>query len=261
MKHTLFSLLKMDLHRLVRSKTFYVMLILCIVFPIMMFTSMKDNVGAAIDMLGPLTKTTTSSPLASMSGLGMLTILTGIFLAIFIGTEFQTGTIKNVMTFHADKKEYILSKAVIGMVATVSFMVLYIVALAIVSSIAGMPLEIPSVGGFLLFLVERLFTSVAFTMMFLFFAVLFRRCYGFSIVCAFICGLGIVSMLLTMLAGLGDGIVFFEWLNRITVFGSGSYATLTANGLNFLNIALVAVAWSVIYGFGSSLLLKKRDLV
>lgn len=257
----IFSLFRMDMHRLVRSKTFYVMLILCIVFPVMMFTSMKENVGAAIDMLGPLERSAASSPLESMSGIGMLTIMTGIFLAIFIGTEYQTGSVKNIMTFHSDKKEYIISKAVIGMLATVCFTVLYVVALAVVGAVAGYPLEIPSAGGFILFIFERLLTSAAFTMMFVFFSVLFRRNYGFTIVCALVFGLGLVSMVLTMLAGLGNGIPFFEWVNRITVFGSGSYATLMPNGLNFLNVALAAVIWSVLYGLGSSLLLGKRDLL
>lgn len=255
-----FSLLKMDLRRLIKSKTFYIMLALCIVFPIMMFTSMKDNVGESINMLGPITRTAAGYTLESMSGIGMLTLMTGIFLAIFIGTDYQTGYIKNILSFHSDKKEYVISKGVIGMIVTVSFIVLYVIALAIVSAVAGMPLQIPSAGGFILFLLEKLFSSVAFTLMFTFFAVLFRKNYGWAIVCVFVLGMGIVSMLLSMLAKY-SGITFFEWINRLTIFGSGSYATLTANGLYFLNIVLVAVVWSVIYGLGSSLMLGKRDLI
>lgn len=254
----LFSLLRMDLHRLIRSKTYYVMLALCIVFPVMMFTSMKGNVGSAADMIGPTVIASSGNPLASMSGISMLTIMTGIFLAIFIGTEYQTGFIKNMMTVHADKKEYVISKAIIGMIVTVSLMALYIIALAVVGAFAGMPLQLPSAGGFILFLLERLITSFAFILMFIFLNVTFRKNYGFAILLTFVLGIGVISMLLNLLAGFSP---FFMWLNRLTVYGAGSYATLLPNGLSFLNILLVSAAWSVIYIILSAIMLKKRDLI
>lgn len=254
----LFCLLKMDLHRLVRSKAFYVMLALCIVFPVMMFTSMKGNVGSAADMIAPTTIQTSGNPLSSMSGIAMLTIMTGIFLAIFIGTEYQTGFIKNIMTVHADKKEYILSKAVVAMIVTVSLIALYLVAISVVGAFSGMPLRLPSAGGFILLLLERIITSIAFTFMFIFLNVTFRKNYGFAILLSCVLGIGIVSMLLNLLSGLSP---FFMWVNRLTVYGAGSYATLLPNGLTFLNILLVSAAWSALYIFLSSVMLQKRDLI
>lgn len=255
---TALALLKTDLRRLVRSKSFYVILILSVVFPIMMFTSMIENVSDAASMIGPLVKS--DNPMSSMSGIGLLNIMSGIFMMIFIGKEYQTGNIKHIITVHSDKKEYVISKGIIGMIVNACLIVLYVVAIAVVGAIAGMPLVLPSVGGFILFLIEKFITSMAFTMLFVFVAVICRRAYAFGIIGTFVLGTGAISMVLGLLATTCN-MAIFEWINRLTIFGSGSYATLTANGLNFLNIVLVSAVWVIVYGFLGKIVLDKRDVI
>lgn len=252
------NLLKTDLRRLLRGKTFYIMIGIAIFIPLVMLLTL-DLADSTI-LVGPIDNSGVMDIMSSMMSIGILSILTGILISIFIGQDYNTGFIKNVMTVHANKYEYLISKAIICLIVNVSLIITYMIALSIGGAIVGLPLSVPSFGGFVLFILEKTITSVAFSGMFIFLSVLFRSAYGLAICGALFFGAGIISQGLTALVAVFN-LPIFGILNSITVFGAGSLPSLTPSVIDFIIVFIVSAVWFVLYGYFSKLLLDKRDLI
>lgn len=106
------NLLRMDLHRMLHGKAFWVMAGIAIFIPVMMLTQMGD-VHDLMAFIGGSGSGAGFSFGAGMS-LSILTVLTGMLLSIYIGREYTSGQIKNIITTHANKCDYILSKTIIA---------------------------------------------------------------------------------------------------------------------------------------------------
>lgn len=120
------NLIRMDLRRMARQKGFYVMLgilagVSVFVFWLMYLAVNPEAQESAANM-GIVTHGTMGGPeeIEEMSllkiyymtnvGDGLFSVLTGILAAIFMGTEFESGFIKNIGALYNRKAKYIFSK-------------------------------------------------------------------------------------------------------------------------------------------------------
>ena len=118
------NLLHMDFHRVLHGKAFWVMVGITVFIPIMMLTQMSD-VHDLATFIGGDSSAAGFSFGAGMS-LSILIVLTGILLCIYIGKEYTSGQIKNIITSHANKCDYIFAKTVIAFLWTSVFNVILI---------------------------------------------------------------------------------------------------------------------------------------
>lgn len=88
-----YNLFRMDLHRMIHGKAFYVMVGITVFIPVMMLTQMSD-VRDITMFIG--SDVVSGGSFGAGMNLSMLNILTGMLLAIYIGKEYTTGFIKNM---------------------------------------------------------------------------------------------------------------------------------------------------------------------
>lgn len=177
------GLLKMDLRKMLRGKAFYVMPGIAVIIPVMMLTQMPVENSAML--LGGTDEGTAEVFGGGMMGLSILGALTGILLCIYIGRDYSTGFIKNIVTAHANKLDYIISKELTAIVCSTALYAVYIIALAIAGAVVGAPLKIPDEGGFILYFAEHLISSAAMSALVISINMIFRRLYGWSICFSF----------------------------------------------------------------------------
>ena len=252
------NILKMDLRKMLRGKTFYVMLAISIFVPIMMLSQMP-GIDSTL-FLGGTGAGTEEAFGGGAMGLTFLGVLSGILLCIYIGNDYSTGFIKNIVTSHGNKFDYIIAKGIVALICNTAFYTAYIVALAIAGAVMGAPLQIPSIIGFILYFIELLISSVAMSSLVIALNLFFRRLYGWSICFTFFFASGMLIMGIRM--GLeGSGFSFISKILNITIAGSASLATLTPNILALLIIVVVSVAWTLVYSLIANKLMNSKDIL
>lgn len=252
------NLFKMDLRKMVRGKVFYIMIGVSVFIPIMMLTQMP-GVDSTL-FLGGTSGGTSEAFGGGTMGLNFLWILTGILLCIYIGTDYSTGFIKNIVTAHANKLDYIISKEMIALVCNAILYIVYILTLAIAGFAVASPLHIPSIMGFILYFVELLISSTAMSALIIMTNMIFRRLYGWSICFGSFIASGIIIMGIRM--GLkSNGLDFIAKILNITITGSASLAELEPNILSLLIIVGISAVWLFVYSLIANRLMNTRDIL
>ena len=258
------NLFKMDLYHLTRGRSFYVMVAIAIFIPVMMLTQMNgaNNLMAFIGTGGNHVSTAASSA-ASGAGmsLSMLNILTGIFLCIYIGSDYTTGFITNVVTAHANKYDYIISKALMALVCNVALFVAYLLTLFIVGSAMGVPTGIESIPGFIQLILEKLILSIPMSFLVIAVNMVLRRNFGWSIAITCLLASGMLTMSVQMgLQMLGLDAVAF--LLNFTISGASSFfSSATPDPFGLLAIVLISGAWTIVLSAVSDWLMNRLDLL
>lgn len=255
--HRVRALLRMDLRRLFHGKAFYIMIGIAVFIPVMMLTQMSGS-NDLMSFIGSSGETTGAFG-ADMS-LSMLNVLTGILLTVYISREYRTGFIKNIITAHANKYDYILSKAVIALLCNVVFMAAYLLTLFILGGIMGVPTTIPSVLGLVLYILEKLLLSIPLSMVMIAINLVFRRRSGWSIVCICIAATGIITMFLQNALQM-LGLAPVAGLLNYTTTGASVFASITPSPVSFLMIAMVTVIWTILWSLACDTLMNKRDVL
>lgn len=252
------NLFRMDLHHMICGKAFYVMIGIAIFMPVMMLTQMSEvkDIMVFVGSSG----TETAGAFGAGMNLSILNVLTGMLLCIYIGREYTTGFIKNIVTAHANKYDYIISKGLIALICNIVFTIVYLLTLFILGGIMGLPAEIPSILGLVLYILEKLLLSIPMSVLMIAINLVFRRSYGWSIVFICIAATGVITMSLQMgLQMLGLG-VLANVLN-FTISGASNFATTVPNLTALLAIVAVSAVWTLICSLAGNFLMNKRDLL
>ena len=251
------NLFRMDLHRMLHGKAFYVMIGVTVFIPVMMLTQMSD-VRDITMFIG--SDVVSGGSFGAGINLSMLNVLTGMLLSIYIGKEYTTGFIKNIITVHANKYDYLVSKGLIALICNVVFVVIYLVTLFVMGAVMGLPAEIPSIIGMALYIIEKLLLSIPMSMLMIAINLVFRRSYGWSIVFICIAATGIIVMSIQMglrMLGLGALANGFNF----TITGASAFTTTTPNAVSLLIVILVSIAWTLICSLIADYLMNKRDVL
>lgn len=253
------NLLRMDLHRMIHGKAFWVMAGITVFIPVMMLTQMGEVRDIAA-FIGGSGDTGAGFSFGAGMSLSILTVLTGILLSIYIGREYSSGHIKNIITSHANKCDYILSKTIIAFVWTAAFTAIYLLTLFILGAVMGIPTGITSIPGLLLFIVEKLLLSIPMSVLMIAINLIFREKYGWSIVFVCIAGTGFIVMTLKMAMQM-LGLEALGSIFNFTISGASVFTTLTPEILPLLAILAVTLVWTFLCTILSDSLMNKRDVL
>ena len=127
------NLIKYELKRLFKSKGFYILLAVCIGLSIISVLTQNLIYKASLETDNPITIYSTASIKSSFSG-SMVMMIAAIFTAIFVTDEYQTGTIKTVMSKGFSKNQIYLSKYLSSLLATLLFYLSSILVTALLAN-------------------------------------------------------------------------------------------------------------------------------
>lgn len=268
----MFSLLKMDVLRLFRSRSFYIVLavtaalILGLVALVAAMTDQRvldtmESRGAEIEetdreMKAEFNSMTRLDFAHECLGSGFLLLLTGVGMTLFVQTDFSSGAVKNICFARPRRWEYVLSKLLTagvysGMITALG------VLLSLVSPVMFGFHPAPSpIGGILQYVFWLWLPNWAFSLMAVA-LVLVTRSSTLGIILAVVSGGGITAAVLrTVCAQLGWPALDQYLLSSVAQMQS-------VPGLGREQMAMVlgcSLGWAALYAVGSFLTMEKRDI-
>ncbi len=253
------KVLKMDLYRLVHSIVFYV----CLGFITMMAVAMVMSASnTTLDTLMGVSKNVDPGDafMASMTGTGVINILLGITLALFVSGDFTSGFIKNILTVHSSFKDYFLDKLASFGTLSLFMMLFYTIESILALMIFGNGVAFSGgIFGFVVFLLEKWIISLAFCSVILL-IVLWTRKAAWGIIAGFIIATGGLSMMIPGLANM----FHWDWLNAvyaITLSGASSSIDVSFNALNLIHIIFVGLGYFGLTSILALRMMKTKDIL
>lgn len=266
------NLLKMDLRRMFRGKSVYIffgILVFITVFTFSLLFIIQDpemqefltEHGMVITAeSGNLKAVLNTKSLiqvyhqTNVSG-GLLPVLAGILAVLFVCMDFDSGFIKNILSVHENKWNYILSKSFCLYV--VNF---FLIALTFLISLG---LNVICRGFFsygsgrdILFYILSIWMVVnGFTTLALVICVI-SRSKAAGITGAFLLGGGIIVMVLYSLLQIFGG----EKIMNYTLYLNLAYCPMEYSGLSDLRPMIVGLVFCVIYMVIGKVVLAKKDI-
>lgn len=250
---------KMNMYRLTHTTVFYVAIVFITIMAFALpYSGMTDNLEGLLGVVG--STTTGDDFMNSTMGAGVINILLGITLSIFVCSDYSGGFSKNIFTVHSNPKDYIGGKLMSMAVFSALMLVLYTLESIISLTIfTGGVLMMGSILGVIFFILQKWFLSIALCSLVLL-VTLFTRSTAWGIVSGFLIATG----------GLAMGVAIFaeafglHWLNNaihlFTISGASASCTLSFDGWTFLRVFIIACVWigvSVIFGIR---LIEKKDI-
>ena len=250
-------MLKVDFRRMLKSKTFYILIACALVMPILMTVmmammdgsvSVNPQTGEETVMEGPENAWQNIGTLPGealggdeifmMCNINMMFMAVAVFVCLFISEDFRSGYAKNLFTVRAKKGDYVLSKTVCGFICGSLMLIAYFVGSILGGAIASLSFDLHglSVANVVMCLLAKIFLMLVFVSIFTLISVAAKQKAWLSI-----CG------------SLGGGMLLFMMVSMITPLGS-----------TLINVVLCA-AGGAMFAFGlgafSNLVLKKTSLV
>lgn len=249
---------KMDMHRLTHSLVFYISLIFISVMAFALpYSGMADTMEGLMGVAGEAGSG--DDFMTSAMGAGVIYILLGIILSIFVCGDYSGGFGKNIFTTHSNPKDYIIGKLEAMAVTSGLFLAIYTIESAIFLFIITGRVELSGgIAGLLLFFLEKWLLSIAFSGVVLL-VLIFTRNMAWGIVAAFLIATGGLAMGVAMLAE-WTGFLWLKTIFSVAISGASSLCTLTVQPVVFLRVLLATVVWLVIAYIGNSQLLRKKDI-
>ena len=254
------SMLKVDFRRMLRSRTFYILIASALLIPIIMtvmLTMMDGSVvvdqqtGVESVMHGPENAWQSIGTLptdegAAMGGMdimamcniNMMFMLVAVFICLFISDDFRSGYAKNLFTVRAKKGSYVFSKTVAGFVTGALMLVCYFVGAMLAGAMSGLSFDLGglSIANIVMCMLAKVLLMLVFVPIFVLVSVAAKQKAWLAI-----CG------------SLGGGMLLFMMVGMITPLSS-----------TVINVALCS-AGGAMFAFGlgaiSNAVLKKTSLV
>ena len=268
------NLLKADFYKLKKSKAFWILnavaLAMCIIAVIASKISFDSFIGNS--ELPDKAQAQLSAMAHQASGvwalttqLPMIPLLVGIFVAIFLTSEFTHGTMKNILSKGAVRIKVYASKFIVCGFVSIVMLIVSWVALAVLGSIVwGFdPQGIASVSKLVVYLLLMSLLTVSYTAVFTFIAMSIRSNGGTVAVNV------VISVMMSVLIGWINLIIGYNvdltkyWLDGPinTLANANSSAILLSYDSEFIvRAVIVAIAWGVAAIAGGMVLFQKRDV-
>ena len=267
------TMLKVDMRRMFRSRTFYIIVASCLVAPILilvMVTMMEgtvsvdpqtgipgeplegfDNVWQIIGSVsnmdaagsmggegGDPSAAMGAMDITTMCNINMLYFAIAALVCIFVSEDFRSGYAKNLFTVRAKKTDYVASKTIVCSLGAACMVLAFIVGSMIGGAVAGLPFEMVGFNA-----VELVFCLLAKVVL----VTVFVPIYLVMSVAAK------EKLWLSILLSMGVGMFLFMMIPMVSPLNAG-----------VMHVVL-CLAGGVLFGFGlgavSNLVLKKTSLV
>ena len=249
------SMLAVDFKRLFISPIFYIMLGVSLVIPILILvmTTMMDGTvsvdpqtGAETVMEGfknvwqiiGSTGSSMSMDLTGMCNINMMYFLIAVFVCVFIADDFRSGYSKNLFTVRAKKTDYVVSKVVTCFVVGALMLITFFIGAMIGGKVAGLSFTIESATAYnvVMSMLAKIFLVMIFVAIFVLAAVIAKQ-----------------RLWLSIILSLGIGMLFFTMVPIVTPLNAG----ILNAGLSLIG----GILFSLLFGYLSTLILNKRDLI
>lgn len=268
----MFNLLRMDLRRLFKSRSFYIILgvtaALLVMVTVMAYAVADPEMMDAMEAQGAeITESDhmMSEYIQNMSqldlmhetlGSGFLLVMTGIGMTLFVNSDFSNGFIKNICCIVPRRRDYVLSKIVLAGIYSGIITVLSVLLMLLSPVLIHMYPAPDSVSQILRYVLWMWLPHWAFALMALALVLLTRSTT-----------LGII---LSLVSGSGLTVALVEMLGRLLRWPSFEQCFLAAvvkglytpeSGIAPIRMILACTAaWAAVYGIGSLLTMEKRDI-
>ena len=268
----MFNLVRMDLRRLFKSRSFYIILGVTAGFLILVcilaYAIANPETLEAIEAQGAeVTESdrVMSEYIRSMSqlelvhenlGSGFLLVMTGLGMTLFVSGDFSGGFIKNICSAKPRRRDYVLSKVVLagiysGIILILSVPLTLLVPLLI--HVYPVPVSISQILRYILWMWPPHWAFALMTLA----LVLLTRSTTLGIILSLVAGSGLTAILLGMLGSL----LHLPPFERYFLAAVVKEACTPESGVASIGIILACTAvWAVIYGIGSLLAMEKRDI-
>ena len=268
----MFNILRMDLRRLFKSRSFYMILgitALLLIMVTVMARSLSDpetlaameEQGAEIDesdrMMSEYIQNMSQLDLMHETlGSGFLLVMTGIGMTLFVNGDFSNGFIKNICCIVPRRRDYVCSKIVLAGIYSGIITVLSVLLMLLSPVLIHMYPAPDSISQILRYVLWMWLPHWAFALMPLT-LVLLTRSTTLGIILSLVAGSGLTVALMATLGRLLRWPPFEQYFLAAVV--KGVYTP--ESGLAPIGIILVcAAAWAAIYGIGSLLTMEMRDI-
>ena len=268
----MFNLLKTDIRRLLKSRSFYIVLgitALLLIMVTVMARSLSDpetlaameEQGAEVDesdrMMSEYIQNMSQLDLMHETlGSGFLLVMTGIGMTLFVNGDFSSGFIKNICCVKPRRRDYVLSKVALAGIYSGIITVLSALLMLLFPVLIHMYPASDSLLEILRYALWMWLPHWAFALMALA-LVLLTRSSTLGIILSLVAGSGLSAVLLGTLGKLLRLPTFERYFLAVVV--KGIYTP--ENGITPIGIILAcSAAWAVIYGVGSLISMEKRDI-
>ena len=268
----MFNLLKADFYKLKRSKAFWILNAVAIAMDVISVIAVKISAGrlASDPNVPDATQAQLSAMGKSASGvwmmvtqLPMISLLVGIFAAIFITSEFTHGTMKNILSKGSQRGKVYSSKFITcGFVSIIMLLVNWVVLAVLGSIVWGFdPQGAASASKLAVYCLIMLLLVLSYTAIFTFIAMSIRSNGGTVAINV------IISVMMSTLLNLINTIVGHNvdltkyWIDGPINSLSSSNAALLSYTSDFIwRAVIVALAWGAAAIAGGMILFNKRDV-
>lgn len=268
----MFNMLYMDLRRLFKSRSFYIILgvtaaLLVMVTAMAYAIAEPDNMDAMEEQGAQITDSDRmmSQYIQNMSqldlmhetlGSGFLLVMTGIGVTLFVNSDFSNGFIKNICCIIPRRRDYVLSKIVLaGIYSGIITALSVLLMLAFPLMIHMYPAPVPA-SQILRYALWMWVPHWAFALMALA-LVLLTRSTTLGIVLSLVAGGGLTAALVSALGRL------LRWPPVEQVLLAAVVKGLYTPGSGIAPVKMIlacSIAWAAVYGIGSLLFMEKRDI-
>lgn len=202
------SLLKLDFKRMFTMPFIYIMIgvsllmpILILVMTTMVSTEEADTASMFVNTwqaIGSVSGSNQASmDLTGMCNINMLYFLVIVVAAVFVGSEFRSGYVKNLFTTRGKKSNYIFSKTIVLFIASALMFIAYFIGAIIGGAIAGLSFEMLgfTAGNLVLCLLAKIFVILIFVGITLLISVAAKERVWLSIIGGFAGGMLLFTMI------------------------------------------------------------------
>ena len=268
----MFNLLRMEIYRVKRSKSFYIcfgmmMLATVLVYGMMwMFdTPQGQDVALRIGMITAEEAGKVENILEGIDSLGffrqicldggMYNLLFGIWVMLFVCSDFQSGFIKNIMALHQNRWNYIGSKIITAWIVDGCYLALHFLFALLMNRVFGTLVPYARWQDVLFYLSWVWFVTAAFAALLIFICVLTRSVAAGS-VAAVALGSG---MIVTMVYGILNMFHIGGWL-KYSIYLTCAMGPQSYTSVKNLYVYAVGFGFLILYTILAGIVLKKKDI-
>ena len=252
----LFSMLSVDLKRMIKFRLFYIMLAIALVVPVLivvMTTLMDGSVTVnpqtgvetviegfknAWQSIGTKSGAAMSMDITSMCNINLMFFAIAVFVCLFISDDFRSGYSKNIFTVRTKKVDYVISKMVVGYIVGVLMLIAYFIGSMLGGAIASLPFTLDGVApmNIVMCMLSKVFLMLVFVAIFTTISLATKAKAWLSICCA-----------------LGGGMLLFMMIPALT--------PLDATMVNVILCLAGGVLFAIGLGAVGNVILKKTSLI
>ena len=258
-KKGLSTMLKVDFRRMLKSKTFYILIACALLIPIIMTVMMSMMDGSVSDNQQTGEETVIQGPVNAWQNIGtpsgievseggmdifmmcninMMFMAVAVFICLFISDDFRSGYAKNLFTVRAKKGDYVISKTLAGVFCGVLMLIAYFIGSMLGGAMAGLSFDLGNIGAMniVMCMLSKMLLMFVFIPIFVLVSVAVKQ-----------------KAWLALCGSLGGGMLLFMMVGMITPLGS-----------TLMNVILCAAGGAMFtFGLGaaSNVVLKKCDIL